>query len=49
MWPDEGLNWEVHYSLSGRELDTLLDAQRPRGWRPDVLSCFWDGKEVRFM
>jgi hypothetical protein len=49
LWPDEGLNWEVHYSLSSLELEALLDAQRARGWRPDVLSCFWDGKEVRFM
>jgi hypothetical protein len=49
MWPDEGLNWDVHYSLDEKGLEKLFDAQRARGWRPDVLSCFWDGKEVRFM
>jgi hypothetical protein len=49
LGPDEGLKWEARYSLGSRELETLLDAQQARGWRPDNLSCFWDDNEIRFM
>ena len=43
------MKWQEYYSLGRNELVALVAKERARGWRPDVLSCFWDGKEARFM
>jgi hypothetical protein len=49
LGPDEGLAWEARYALGRKELETLLTQERTRGFRPDVLTCYWDGKAIRFM
>jgi serine/threonine protein kinase len=47
--PDQGLKWQEHYSLTMKELTELLDQERSRGWRADVLSAVVESKEPQFM
>jgi hypothetical protein len=47
--PDDGVAWAVHESLSEGDLRAAVDKDRSRGYRPDCLSCYLDGTQVRFL
>ena len=41
--------WEVELSLTADELLETVGSYKDRGWRPDVLTPYWDGGRLRFM
>ena len=41
--------WEPYYGLSAEELLSTIQSVQAKGWRPDVLTPYWDKEELRFL
>jgi hypothetical protein len=46
---DQGLAWDYKANLDAQELRDLLAERRAKGWRPDFLHAYGDGKRPRFL
>jgi hypothetical protein len=46
---DQGRKWKPYYALTLRELAALVEYYQRKGWRPDVLTAYWNGEDFRFM
>lgn len=38
--PDEGLDWECDFDLTGDQLERKIESALRRDWRPDALACY---------
>jgi hypothetical protein len=47
--PDQGRAWDAFYSLDSNELLGTIEFYRWKGWRPDVVSPYWDNGKLQYM
>ena len=49
MAPDQTRAWEAFYSLTSEELLTTIEFTKRKGWRPDIISPYWEDGKLQHM
>jgi hypothetical protein len=49
LGPDQGRAWDPFYSIPPEDLLSVVEFYKGKGWRPDVVAPYWNGKQYQYM